>query len=770
MKIILFVFCSLFLFSYSDFISDGNDSRFTHFDHIVHTSESKIYLAIGHTPTPVVKHLIVIDTSGANIEYTEIGTLEDPANISKFISLKDTNDEYDDEFILAGDDGAHARLIHFSYTRLAGYAPISDANFSSSVGGEVASILDIVQKRGGGNLFFVSRQNAIFKDILNVVVNGFPYVAGAKIYDRYLRVDGVARVAQSYLAEIDRNGVGDIIREFSYNMDSATDINAAVAIPDTFFTLGFDSSEDGGDITIFGSAPVINTGTKIRALSVNASVVDTTTPTLDQPALIAQKYQLLQDQPIGTLVDVGSFIVYAPEYNDTNTDQILSPAVNLGQILPANITAPATSFEMTRIGNVSKLVEGYYAPFLGPPFDDLLHWLDVNCSEASLPNKYIIPWSEAEISAITDLINQKDARTSYELCITNNKFLYQQIDANQTRIKRKWEYIFESESIINWMQDIPNALITGSPPQGRIETIVSDNTSMAMLTQGNATIGGINLLRIIDSSPHTIADRVKWHKTYNTGSDSNNESKAFINGPNLLKTIADDFLVAGQVIDNTRDEEFFDCMVIKVDKNGNELWTKNLGGFHNDNCYSVVLEKNNTAPFYNDYVAVGSSGTRNALDADDGTSFGVKFRDEGTLLHLSDGWSLITNGTDRNITAQGKKDESNTMSITNLGAHKSYFQFIKNQWLINKYPIEPLTGFWIYTIDGRHDIFLEGNLLEQKFQSPDTGWTLLGTGVQITNTKRKFNLSALWKFKNGRWIENPIEINPGEGFWAKKKR
>ncbi len=763
-KIILFFAYSLFIFSYNDFISDGNNSEYKHLKHIVNTSESKIYLAIGVEAGSDDEDLIKIDTSSANVVITKVEDIT-TIEISKMLALKDING-YTGQFILAGESVVapiNGRLEHFSYTSGAGYATLTDYTYPS-----IGNILDIVQNNTGDRyLYFVSTKNDIFHHELIVADTGIDYSVSKTIYEGYLDINGRALLRQSYLAEINKDDVADIKREFSYDLGGENDANATVAIVDTFFTLGFDSRQgtlEEPDITIIGSNPLNNLGTKLTALSVNTSILDTTTPTLLASKLIAPAYTLLENQAVGAVVTVGSTAIYGPEVNALNISEILGPGFTRISLPTDN-----ASQVMERAGNISKLTTGFYNVTLGAPYDKVINWLDVDCADDG--QKYLVPWNEAEISALTGTLTNQDGKTDYELCRTNDKFIYQTVDANLTRINRQWQFIFDDETPIRWMQDIPNDKIIGDPPLGRIETITTDNTSMAIITQGDGVLlGGIHLFRIIDSTSNPVADRIKWHKIYSEGG-ADNSSRVLLNGPNLLKTIANDFLVTGKSRDLTRtDGEREDCMVIKVDKNGNELWTKNLGGFHDDNCYSVALEKNNTSPFYNDYVAVGNSGTRNPDDATDRTSYGVKFRDEGTLIHLAEGWSLITNGTDRNITAQGKKEESNTMGVTHLGAYKSYFQFIKNQWLINKYPIEPLTGFWIYTIDGRHDIFLEGNLLEQTFSGYDLGWVLLGTGVKLTNTKRKFNLEALWKFKEQKWIENPTVIYPGEGFWAKKKR
>ena len=763
-KIVLIFLNCLLLFSYNDFISDGNSSAYTRLEHIVNTNENKIYLTIGAKEAGGLD-LVKVDASGANILITRIRNVTTDFIISKLLALKDTNNNYNGEFILAGEIGGDSRLEHFRYSTAAGYALILGHTYPL-----IHSIYDIVQEKNGKNLYFVSNKDDILNHDLTVADNGDVLEIGKHIYERYLNITPGPTLAQSYLAEVDQDNIANVIREFSYNLDGAVDVNIAVATTDTFFTLGFHSADketDQEDITIIGSTPIDNAGSKFALLSVNASRVITTEPLLVFPVLTPPDYETLEDQPKDTPVTPGSTAIYGVEYNAANLTEVIGPAFNRVYSL-----ADATSHTLERVGNISKLVQGYYNVSLGAPYNQVINWLDVNCTKQAVPEKYMIPWTEAEISALAGTLVNQRGKTDYELCRTNDKFIYQVIDNNLSRINRQWQFIYDDEAPILWRQDIPNTNIQGNPPGGRIETITTDNTSIATISQINATVGGINLFRIEDSTPGTIADRIKWHKTYRAATNTgDNKSKVIINSPNLLKTIANDFLITGQSEDITRtDVRKTDCMVIKFDKNGNELWTKSLGGFHDDNCYSVALDKNNTSPFYNDYVVVGNSGTRNEDDNNDSSSYGVKFRDEGTLIHVADGWSLITNGTDRNITAQGKKEESNTMGVIHLGAYKSYFQFTKNQWLINQYPIEPLNGFWIFTIDGRHDIFLEGNLLEQKFSSSELGWALLGTGVQLINAKQKFNLTALWKFKDQRWIENPVEINPGEGFWAKKKQ
>jgi hypothetical protein len=771
-KVALFFIYSLFVFSYSNFISDGNNSKYDYIDHIVNTSEDKIYLAIGYkTPD---RFLLEIDTSSANVIITELEDIEATFSITtlKFLALKDEHNQYTGNFILAGEYSKLGKIEHFTYTHAAGINRESNISFNQVAIGEVGPILDIVQKDKGGDLYIVSHKNSIWKNILNITTNADTFIAGKNIYERYLDITGKNKINQSYLAQIDKGNVSNIVKEFSYILGPSVGGNATLAAPNTFFTLGFSSNSSEGGITVVGSNPMNNLGSKLTILSINATTLGAAGTAgakpfhLESPVLLKPKYELIQNQPKGTLVEVGSTVHYGPEYNESNTLQIIKPAGSTHVILPADIP-----FSMTREGNISKLVQGFYNVTLGSPYNTVINWLDINCSKQVPASKYIIPWSEAQIQALRGtLTNQTENKTDYELCRINDRFAYEQAHNNITLINRQWGSVDNPEDSILWMQDIPNDKIIGNPPRGRIETITTDNTSMVMVTQGDGLIGGINLFKIIDSTTGIIENRIKWHKTYFTGSDVNN-SKATVNGPNLLKTIANDFIIAGKIEDSARvNEKKFDCMVVKIDKSGNELWTKNLGGFHDDNCYSVALERNNTSPFYNNYVAVGKSGTRNASGGLDLTSYGVKFRDEGTLLHLAEGWSLIANGTDRNITAQGKKEGSNTIGVTNLGSYKSYFQFIKNQWLINQYPIESLTGFWIYTVNGRQDIFLEGNLLEQKFKDNDLGWVLLGTGIELINAKRKFNLQSLWKFKNGKWIESPTQINSGEGFWAKKKK
>ena len=768
MLVILRFFAFVFVFfvfvsSYDSFISDGNSSAYGKMEYVVNTSESKVYLAIGIGPVPALtNNVVVLETNTNNVIFSEANiTIDNNFVIKKLISLKDLEGEYIGEFAIVGSlagPPTRCALIVFKFDRANMVTDIRTKTLN-----ECNIIMDAVQK-DGDNLYIVGNGDAIFDDKINVVQNIDTFQVGASIYERYLDITPTtlpSLTPQSYLASIDLATL-DITNEYSYNLKGANDNNAANIINDLFFTLNFNSDEQKF-LTIVGSSPYRNLGTSFTALSMNTTAIDTTSPAnLIAPTLIEPVFNLIVHPVPATDLVLGSTVIYGSEYEVANATNI----TNATGFSEAIITLPYTPKDQgiikKRDYNLSKLVKGYYNVTLGGKFAEVINWLDVNCS-IDADKKYLLPWTQTVVLNIQGLINQLDDKVIYNLCDTNKKFLYKIIDANNTKIRRQWEFIYDKEAPINWMKDVPNANTTGVP-QGRIETISADNSSILMLTREEPPISGVHLVRINDSVGSNVTNRTIWQKSFIVGNST-------VAKPNLLKTLADDFLIAGNIRDFTREKtNNTDCMVIKIDKNGNELWTRNLGGFHDDTCYGLTIETNNTSPYYNDYIVVGESGTRNAEDGNDPTSYAVVFRDEGTLIHVRDGWSLISNGTDRNITAQGKKEGSHNMGVVNLGAYNDYFQFIKNQWLINKYPIKSLDGFWLHTIDGKHNIFLEGNLIEQKFEDIDTGWSLLGTGTELINAKIKFNLYSVWKFKLGKWEKNPVRINPGEGFWVKKDK
>jgi len=749
--LVLFIIVCIKATSYDSFIIDGNSSAYQHINHIVNTNNDKVYFAIAYNAniSPIKRILRIgtnrnISISGSNVIFTEIATIPDTFLINKMIALKDNTGRYTGSYVMAGSENNRGALRRFSVTNN-GFTYALDSNKSFI---DLISINDMIHD-SGTEIYITGHKTSIFAQAkqLTITDTGIQLkLAELNIYTHgYLNINRVVNILESYLVEVDLDF--NITREFSYNL-----ANGNASVSNSLFALGFDKDNN---ISLMGS--VIGAGSNdLIALNVNASRYTTNTIPLLSTNLITPIWTRANNQSRGTAIQKGSKVEFltVTGLDANNATIIISPAYNA--------TIITDGYKLNATADVEVLTRGYYNVSLGAPFNSVINWLDVNCSVGN--SKYMIPWNEQEINAVgKPNIISPSPNPTYANCMSNERFLYQNEDDNITLIQRKWEFIYPKESVIKWkLNDIRAKKITGNPPEGRIETIRSDNTSIFMI-KDNANPNGVSLLRIDDSSQGlTKNQRIKWEKDFLLGNSS-------VNTANLLATPSEDFVVAGRIVDFTREKSLsYDCMVIKFDKNGNELWTKHLGGFHNDNCYSIVIEKNNTSPYYNEYVVVGSSGTRNEDDINESTAYGILFRDEGSLIHVRDGWSLISNPTDRNITADGKKEESNTMGVVNLGAHKSYFQFKKNQWLVNEYPIESLDGFWLYTIDGLHDIFLEGNLIEQQFKSKNIGWSLLGTGVELINAQTKHNLESIWKYKAGKWEENPIRIKPGEGFWAKR--
>lgn len=50
----------------------------------------------------------------------------------------------------------------------------------------------------------------------------------------------------------------------------------------------------------------------------------------------------------------------------------------------------------------------------------------------------------------------------------------------------------------------------------------------------------------------------------------------------------------------------------------------------------------------------------------------------------------------------------------------------------------------------------------------DSGWYLLGTTSEIYIQGYYNFVDSIWSFKNGNWVQNPINISNNSGFWVKK--
>ena len=350
------------------------------------------------------------------------------------------------------------------------------------------------------------------------------------------------------------------------------------------------------------------------------------------------------------------------------------------------------------------------------------------------------------------------------------KFEYYVSDKSKAFIDKQWEWFYDKKTPIVWDRIYADKNDTADTSRILTNSFAGADYNLARTTvlhnQITENPRQFTLLQVDNYSQGNIV----WDKAYPSVETNTTITK----GSGFVQDLNGDMMFLGSTLENktsSTNVNTKDCVFIKIDKYGNEIYEQYIGNFWDDECGEVAVEEKSQRPLYSEYVAVGSTFSTNGNNGKQ--AWAVKLRDSGVLFDLNYQWNLIGNPTDRNISAIGSKEGRVELSLESLGAHKYYFSFQDNQWLMNKTPIEPLDGFFLVSYDNSQQIFLQGTLIEQDFQeiqSGETGWVMLTTGKVVKNPKAVYDLYAVYVYRNGQYQSNPIVIQPGEGFWAKKFR
>lgn len=110
----------------------------------------------------------------------------------------------------------------------------------------------------------------------------------------------------------------------------------------------------------------------------------------------------------------------------------------------------------------------------------------------------------------------------------------------------------------------------------------------------------------------------------------------------------------------------------------------------------------------------------------------------------------------------GTGKELNVDEFKSKNAISNIYKFDapNKKWLLTPSTISVGDGFWA-KIDNE-SFFEDDTLLLLK------GWNLISLPIDDTITNLTiFSSSELYKFKDGKWVMEPVSINRGEGFWIK---
>lgn len=123
-------------------------------------------------------------------------------------------------------------------------------------------------------------------------------------------------------------------------------------------------------------------------------------------------------------------------------------------------------------------------------------------------------------------------------------------------------------------------------------------------------------------------------------------------------------------------------------------------------------------------------------------------------LSLTAGWNLIALPVNTTV---------DDMSI--FGDYSGVWAYASGAWS-NPTTVSKAQGFWI-NMNSANEVAFSGDIYEPIVADLDTGWSLVGTGNELTNFKSINSLEAVWTHQNG-WISDPETIYAGQGFWMKK--
>ena len=125
-------------------------------------------------------------------------------------------------------------------------------------------------------------------------------------------------------------------------------------------------------------------------------------------------------------------------------------------------------------------------------------------------------------------------------------------------------------------------------------------------------------------------------------------------------------------------------------------------------------------------------------------------------LSLNTGWNLVSLPVDTTV---------DDLSI--FGDYSTAWKYADKKWSQNPITLNKAEGIW-FKMNSVNEVEFTGDAYEPMIVDLDTGWSLIGTGTDLTNFKSNNSLEALWTFQNNKWASNPETIYAGQGFWIKK--
>ena len=751
-------FVADFALAKNDFLLEGNISSYQKILHIVKTGDptNQYYLGLVDTNPAdgITDSMVLIDTNTTQdskyIEVTDLPTTW--GNIKTRLNALTTAANQPDititQIIKDSQNQNTFYIVGYFPLPLALVPPVPPTygfvmKFDYSPPNDGGIVNEVVRS-------FRTENVSVVMDILEVnPLAGQRFVLTGAIFDNegvssYSFVDATgAPFIQSIVDKKDILWVGEIDSALVPQRHYIRDISPA----NTQLMLDTQLNSDD-NLTVMGYISGANANNILYVMDLNYTNAATTTKDLQ---VISQynAYSLTRDYGNGVMVDLTQQ-AFLGSYLEVGTDaEVLLPT--------GTLTIPLANTTYTT--NVPVQIRVNYMGRNTDPLANAWDYLDINCSapigHASIDTNavYIINFPLARLPANCQ----------------PPKFEYYVSDKTKAFIDLQWEWIYEKKDPIIWDRSYPK-FDTVNTSRILHNTFFGADYNFSRTTvlhnQETENPRQFTLFQINNGDRGNIV----WDKQY----PSVEKNTTIAKGSGFVQDLNGAMMFLGSVLEgetSATNVNTTECVFIKIDQYGNELYEQYIGNFWDDECTEVAVEKQSQRPLYSEYVAIGSTFSTNAQASEQG--WAIKLRDSGVLIDLHYQWNLIGNPTDRKISAAGSKEGQADISLEALGAHKYYFSFQDNQWLMNKTPIEPLDGFFLVSYDNSQQIFLQGNLLEQDFQeiqSGETGWVMLTTGKVVKNPKAVYDLYAVYVYRNGQYQSNPILIEPGEGFWAKKYR
>jgi hypothetical protein len=115
-------------------------------------------------------------------------------------------------------------------------------------------------------------------------------------------------------------------------------------------------------------------------------------------------------------------------------------------------------------------------------------------------------------------------------------------------------------------------------------------------------------------------------------------------------------------------------------------------------------------------------------------------------VNLIAGWNLLGNPLAGEFSTEG--------------LNGTIYTFENQEWAKNPISISSNSGFWVYS-DTATKVKFIGTPKAVDFTNLKVGWNLLGSGKKVENLEKTY-------IYNQKWIYNPVEISPAQGFWFYK--